>query len=497
MRLCRKVHAALDRGLGDRVQAIDLFPGKSPSWSKKTLHAPSGRDKVELRLVLKAENASRTIDHGPSAEKKQEAAAFREFWGEKAELRRFKDGAILETLVWAGKSQNPSASSITQDIVSHLLRRHVHPEIASATTFAGDSLGEMLSGGPLNSQQALASFQPTMTAFGEIEAAMRKLEELPLQLRQLSGSSPALRYTSMIPPSGKGEKASSEVADVVLQFEGSGRWPDDLAAVQQTKIALLLKVAQLLAGSIPGHRSRLGLENEGHSTLNGAHLDFIHPNGSPFRFRIQNEREETLNERKLKDKALGPRQREEAALALAEYRRIFVQAPSHTQSVRGLCTRFPLLSQTIRLVKTWFSSHLLSLHFAEELMELLVVRTFVQPHPWQSPSSVQTGFLRTLLFLSRWDWRLEPLIVNMNGELSREDVETMDTRFEARRRVDPAMNKVALFVASNLDPDGVTWTQSGPSKVVAARMTALARAACAAVHKTGLDLEPAVSFIVT
>lgn len=494
MRLCHKIHAALDRGLGDRVEAIDLVPGKSPTWSTKTLNAPSVGDKVELRLVLKAENAGRTIDHGPSAEKKKEAAAFRDFWGEKAELRRFKDGAILETLVWAGKSQNSSASSITQEIVSHLLRRHVHPDISSAITFAGDSVQEMLSGGPLNSQQALAPFQSIMTAFSEIEAAVRHLEELPLQLRQLSGSSSALRYTSMVPPPSKGEKAPSEVADVVLQFEGSGRWPDDLVAVQQTKIALLLKLAQLLDGSIPGHTSRLALENDGHSTLNGTHLDFIHPNGSVFRFRIQNEREETLNERKLKDKALGPRQRGEAVLALAEYKRIFVQAPSHTQSVRGLCTRFPLLSQTIRLVKTWFASHLLSLHFAEELMELLAVRTFVQPYPWQPPSSVQTGFLRTLRFLSRWDWRLEPLILNMNGELSREDVEAIVTRFEAWRRIDPAMNKVTLFVASNLDPDGVTWTQSGPSKVVAARMTALARAACAAAHKAGLDLEPAVLF---
>jgi U3 small nucleolar RNA-associated protein 22 len=28
------------------------------------------------------------------------AAVFREFWGDKAELRRFKDGSILEAVVW-------------------------------------------------------------------------------------------------------------------------------------------------------------------------------------------------------------------------------------------------------------------------------------------------------------------------------------------------------------------------------------------------------------
>ncbi len=282
------------------------------------------------------------------------------------------------------------------------------------------------------------------------------------------------------------------MTDVVVQFEGSGRWPDDLEAIQRTKIALLLKMGELLRHSMKGVESRLGLEKEAHTTLNAAFLDIIHANGSVFRLRIHNEKEQALNERRLKDKTLSPRDRDEAVMALAEYKRSFVQASSHTQSVRILCTRLPLLSQTMRLVKRWFGSHLLSLHFSEELIELLTVRTFVQPYPWQAPSSVHTGFLRTLLFLSRWDWRVEPLIVNINGELSSQDVEGITTRFEAWRKIDPGMNRVVLLAASNLDLDGVTWTQTGPSKVVATRMTALARAACAAVNEAELDLDPAV-----
>ena len=35
-------------------------------------------------------------------------------------------------------------------------------------------------------------------------------------------------------------------ADVILQFEGSGRWPDDLVAIQRTKIAFLLKINDML-----------------------------------------------------------------------------------------------------------------------------------------------------------------------------------------------------------------------------------------------------------
>ncbi|KAJ4348226.1 U3 snoRNP protein [Didymosphaeria variabile] len=45
------------------------------------------------------------------------------------------------------------------------------------------------------------------------------------------------------------------------------------------------------------------------------------------------------------------------------------------------------------------------------------------------------------------------------------------------------MNRVVLFAATNLDTDGNTWTDRGkPEKVVAARMTALAKAATAAIR---------------
>ena len=70
-----------------------------------------------------------------------------------------------------------------------------------------------------------------------------------------------------------------------------------------------------------------------------------------------------------------------------------------------------------------------------------------------------------------------------SGRLQAEDLEKIQTRFEAWRRIDPAMNRVVLFAATNLDADGNTWTdRAKPEKVVAARMTALAKAAAQAVR---------------
>ncbi len=57
------------------------------------------------------------------------------------------------------------------------------------------------------------------------------------------------------------------------------------------------------------------------------------------------------------------------------------------------------------------------------------------------------------------------------------------------------VQRVRTVWASNLDMDGITWTQTGPSKVVATRMTTLARSAVGLAHEAGLELDPTVSLI--
>ena len=455
-------------------------------WSTKSSIPKVQVSSVEVRFLLNPATAGRVVDHGPSAESKTEAAAFRKFWGQKAELRRFKDGSILESVVWTG---NNSEKPIVQQIITFLLERHVDSSIGKSIDFIGDIFKGMLPKGTMIGSQTLTPFQPLMTIYDDLETTIRRLDGLPLQIRHIAAASSNVRYSS-------GQVPTSEhlptPADVVISFEGSGRWPDDLVAIQRTKIALLLKMGELLTEAKEGIATRLGLENEKYSILNSSFLDVIY-NNAAFRLRIQTEREQYLIDRRLKDKNLDPRSRDEAVLALAAYKRTFIQAPSHTQAIRILCTRFPLLSPIIILVKKWFNSHLLFPHFSEEFIELLVVRTFVQPYPWQSPSSAMTGFLRTLVFLSRWDWRSEPLIVDINGELNSKDIEMINTRFEAWKKIDPGMTRMVLFVASKLDLDGITWTQKGPSRVVAARMTTLARSAYSVIKEAELNLDPAVS----
>ncbi|RYN90026.1 U3 small nucleolar RNA-associated protein 22 [Alternaria tenuissima] len=488
---CRKINSTLTRALGDRITALSFTMPGEESWSISSRRPQEKQIKsILVNFATDPANATRTVDHGPSAENKQEAASFRKFWGEKAELRRFKDGSILESVVWSVKD---TSASVMQQIVLYILGKHVGDKVAESARFSSDAFGRLIPAGQMQGQSGTAPFLPIMNAFSAMEKDIRDLEELPLRLRHLRAADPQLRYSSIDVPS-----PGHTPASVVLQFEGSGRWPDDLCAIQRTKIAFLLRLAELLSKLEAGYVARVGMENPSQPAQNQAFLDVTVVAGFTFRIRIYHDREPTLFDRQIKDKSLDGVSRESAATSLALYKREFVQAPLHSQVLQTLCTRFLALSPAIRLTKKWFASHLLAPHFSPELVELLVIRTFLQPHPWPVPSTATTGFLRTLSWISRWDWRHVPLIVDFSTTFSAnpadledttskgmksEDLDRLRTRFEAWRRIDPAMNRVVLFAATNLDEEGTTWTNKAkPEKVVAARLTALAKAATQAVR---------------
>jgi U3 small nucleolar RNA-associated protein 22 len=485
---CRELHSVLTRALTDRVKLVSLGMPAEQDWAtNSSFVGPEENSKVLVGFVVDPANVQRQVDHGPSAEDKKASAAFRKFWGDKAELRRFKDGSILESVVWSSKE---FAGSIFEQVVLHVLSRHFGEACVQSFAYIGDQDIQLLASSSKGALTSSAQFQPTMTAFQTLESDMRGLEDLPLQLRHVLGADSQLSYGSLEIPFTPTRTRMSAPADVVIQFEGSARWPDDLDAIQRTKIAFLLKLSESMEEALAEITTRIGLENQDSPLLNQTFLDIIYPSGAAFRLRIHHDREATLLERRLKEKSLSSMDKTETATALATYKRDFIRQPTHTQAMQTLCTRFPALSPTIRLMKKWISSHLLSPYFSSSLIDLIVARTFTNPYPWTTPSSATMGFVRTLLFLSRWDWRNEPWIVDLGaGEMKTEEVAAITTRFEAWRNIDPALNRVVMFAASNIDADGTTWTDHGkPPKVIAARLTALAKAAVSEVKDNGLSL---------
>ncbi|KEF62098.1 uncharacterized protein A1O9_00070 [Exophiala aquamarina CBS 119918] len=477
-RYLEKLHGALVRGLGDRVSFIDFKLPEEQRWAAKQ-DSSSGEDcLLEIGLLTNPENVARLVDRGPSAEEPDEAAEFQEFWGEKAERRRFKDGSITESLVWT------SGTPVTLQIVRHLCSHHFKLLPSSVSLTSRDLEPSILTYDP--SLGAKDAYRLINNAYQALASTLHGLEDLPLPIRSISPSGAALRSSTTNHPL---LPSAAEPIDILIQFDSSTRWPDSLSAIQHTKIAFLLKLAELLSASDPNITTRVGLENtesaaSGH--FNTSFLDIITPSPAPglspicFRTRIYHDREEHLLQTALQEKSLHGSVRDSLTSALVAYKRTFIAAPIHTTAIRNLCTRFPPLSSTIRLLKKWVSSHLLLHHLSEEILEVIAAQVFLHPAPWVTPGSSTTAFFRCLHLLSRFDFALAPLVadLSLSQDMPAAQTDEMMTRFQAWRKLDPGLNNVVWFVGTSLDPTGTVWTQgSRPERVVAVRVRALASAA--------------------
>ena len=479
------LHKVLTKGLGDRATLVDFELPAHSKWAL-TKEPPRGTEDYEIGLALKTnpDSTSRLVDHGPSADDQGEAALFREFWGEKAELRRFMDGSISEALVWS------QSTPVTLQILQHLAS--LHSKLPSSSIISRSSVldSEILENdAPLTAVSVKDAFRLIDTTFQTLTSTFFNLEGLPLPIRSVSPVSPALRFTSTLHPL---LPSSADPIDILIQFDSSTRWPDSLPAIQYTKIAFLLKLSDLLnASDTKLTTTRVGLENTSSATsghFNTSFLDIIYPSPAPglspicFRARIHHDRELHLLQTELQDKSLHGAIRDSLARGLATHKRDFQAKPAHTLAIRNLITRFPTLSTSIRLLKRWISAHMLSMHIPEEILEIFSASVFLQPLPFSTPGgSPTTAFLRCLSLLARWDWVSSPLVVDLSATqdgLSEAQRKEFQTRLAAWRKLDPAMNSVCWVVGSSVDATGTVWTGDAmPSKVVAARVTALAREA--------------------
>lgn len=486
-----RVARIMKRALGDRAELVHVqSSGTMDEAAWNTRASPTSNfSTILIGIIFNATNMARQVDHGPTVEEKEAAKKFRQFWGDKAELRRFKDGSILESLIWT----QTSSAALCEEITRYILKLHLRLEDEHLSFYGKGFLAIV----PVKPSDA-PSFQAARQAFNDFERDLRALTDLPLQIRQVAATMPGLRFASIVPPSLGASKGCLQPLDTAIYFEASGKWPENLAAIQRTKVAFLLKIGDLLSESKPELTCQVGLEETRTEIENLAFLDVSYQGRATFRLRIHSDLEEILLERRTRDKTLDQRVRAQGAQLLACFKRTYMLLPLHTQTISTFCSRFPALSPTIRLVKNWFNSHKLSCHFLDEMIEILALRVFLEPYPWQVPSSAMTGFLRTLQFISRWDWRVEPLVLDYSRELSGSERSAIETRLHAWRKIDPAMSHTTLFVATSHETTGTAYTihdgRPYPSKVVATRMTTLARSACKLVKDKGATLEAKTLF---
>ncbi|KAG1717890.1 Nrap protein [Suillus lakei] len=433
--LLASISSILRRGLGNRTQAIAILQPVTPCRPISSAESPS-TSTIHIGLIYDPAHAFRLVDHGPSAEDRDSNVAleFRHLWGSRAELRRFKDGRITESVVWEVTTSDERAH-IPVSIVRHLLQLHfgISAKYARTLQTPFDSILRLLDD-VRRLHRATGGFKAALTAFDGIVRSLKALDEqLPLALLNVSPISDYLRYTSTFAPLPIPASALTELPEslrflptipIILEFEKSSKWPDDLKAIQKIKLAFFEIIAQSLMASNPGLKASVAIGDSSNPFQGCATLEIFTAEGWSFSAFIWHDREATLLDRIIdpskmfvstSDQQYNAREQREAKAAQDIYTRRFIHAPRHHRAIANLCHKYSAYSGTVRLVKRWLAAHwLLQTHVSEEAIEIICALPFVGGKQGSTesaatvPHSKERGFSLVLEFLKDWKWE-EPL----------------------------------------------------------------------------------------
>ncbi|XP_054288165.1 nucleolar protein 6-like [Macrosteles quadrilineatus] len=474
----------LERGVGGRLAHLEFQLPPLPQWGVG-VEAPLSDLTLVVGLRLNPETAYSIVEKGPPANEPQ-AAKFRALWGDRCELRRFRDGTVCETVVWRDPDAPLSSRRlVTRDMVTYLLMSRLQLR-SQDITYQADQLETLVT----EKQFVPESFHcgageeacaAVVRAWDALAKQLRELPELPLDVASVQGIAAALRATDVFPPLPGHHKPQSltgvEAAECfllsdtfrqpphyvapiegVVQLGLSRQWPEDIEAIRRIKAAFYIQIAKTML--------------EKYDVQTQAFSDYVHifKEGFVFRVRIVYPREVSLlKATTTPDGKLCYRDTPES-LALE---RDYLHLPKLTGALHGLQQQFPAYSVACRLAKRWLCCQLLDAsHVPEVVVELLVASLFLSPEPFRTLTQPQPMFLRFLHLLAHTNWHLEPVIVNFNGDLKREDLVEIESVFRSDRSSLPP-----LFIATQYDRGGSVFTRDAPSLPVLARTADLARQA--------------------
>lgn len=497
--------STLLRALGSRARAFHL---NSPTPASISVTGPSSKETsitITLGILLDSAEAGRLVDQGPSAEDEAACEEFRTFWGARSELRRFKDGAILESVVWEEVSESglgQQRNKVVAKLIQYILHsRHSIPT-ANVSVFAG-SMDHLLVE-PFNIRRAIylqdsvssnKGFGNIMEAFDAISKELKDLPDLPLAITAVQPSSSGLRYSTIFTPSPRRLKNFEqfpdstkyiEIHDILLTMEGSGRWPEDLEGVQKIKAAFLAKIAEGLSNSHTIVKAELAFDLSSRPIDDNVALEILTSSGYAFRARIFYDRSLLLIKSRIAKLGL-PSTPSATDSSLELYNERFVHSPRHHAALATLQHHFTSYSPTVRLVKRWFSSHMLTPYISNHHIELLSASVFIDPSSLhEPPNSGSAGFARVMSKLVDWKWKDEPLLVCLYSfsiatnsgrrpTFPSTERKIAKEKFEVSRLADSSINEFAWRICTEEDVNGTVWGRK-TDKVTAGRVKALARA---------------------
>ena len=481
--LSRKIVHVLEQALGDRVHHVETLgtgnqtigdppiplhqvemtaskpkSGKTASSSSQSqLQSATGETSLVIGLRLNRETCFRIVDRGPPPEDTDGVKAFVDLWGSAAQLRRFKDGAIVRAVAWNDPhlhkiekedgyvvldSDDKTIGGIVERITRYILQRHFLTEQAVPPAFrlremmclvdgvrnsntavnnANDPLAKLESSAQLAHRsimtvyESLVSFLrdnsaktiPVKDAQGE--ATDERISRLgtPLEIDAVEPLSPCLRYSELFPPTPHqllggptratlSKKVSGVVASAPIKLQiRFGRSSKWPTDIRAMGAAKTAMLLQLATGIEGLRRGNEGFEGPIHVTPQYMDVGY---KGYSWRIVVRADPELHLLRGLFRPSP-------EATALLQLLTKEHVIASMHHSMIHAVHTSHPASASVVRLAKRWMAAHLLSGLVPHEAIELMVAHVFTNKNvPFEPPASTTAGFLRFLQVLATHDF---------------------------------------------------------------------------------------------
>ena len=349
-------------------------------------------NKIWIGVQLNPENGLKVIDVGPPTDNEAEAKTFRAFWGKKSELRRFKDARICEAVVWSFVPAS-RRHHIPAVAAEYALKKNV--KSIDSITWTSKVFDDLLSSSDGSFVAVSEHSKHLLQTLDRLARRMKEMKDVPLKVYNVQPISAAFRGCDPFPPKqhplmfgigaglGKDDEVISacpRTLNVLVQLEGSGRWPEEEEEIIKTKQLMAIEIAEKLKQSF-------GTPN---IVSNDGIVDILHE-GYAFRLFLNASNG-------------GPLIRKiEAEQAIVS---------KHAMLLASISSRFPTFAIAVQIAKRWIASHMFSPHVPDEIIELLVAKVFCHPGGLSPPNSREVAFARFLELLCTHPFGILPLVLD-------------------------------------------------------------------------------------
>ncbi|EFA06414.1 nucleolar protein 6 [Tribolium castaneum] len=429
-------------------------------------------DKITFGINLDQSNAFHILEKGPALNDPQERE-FKEFWGDLATDRRFKDGSVCVAVYFETQTIKQR-----REIIKTIVDWVICKKLGLEYSLHYDEFEELLVNKKVTAPYPTATNEDgcvrAIAASDELGKKLRSLE-MPLAITGVQGITDVFSFTDVFPPISTNYRSGSLVTpplennivlnekkrgivpryvkpiECVLQLEHSSKWPKNLTAIRHMKTAFYLEIAKQLDKK---HKIVASVKPE--------FLDVLYE-GYVFRYRLYLPREVGLLKRESTNNGVTtykdtPMSRDiELQLGIL---------PRVTGALKGIQSQFPSFGPSTALIKRWLRSQLIDdYHFPDHVINLLNASLFLKG----ASVTPQVGFLRFLKFVSELQCDIQAVVVNFNNEIASETLAEIDSKLLQNREALPD-----LFIAMPYDGCESVFTKRGPSKLVLRRVKQLA-----------------------